>query len=101
MSESNTTLETTEAASSSESVAETALTDVVQAGEDLFSAVTGDTVDTKVAGYINDGAMLATSALSLLGRTVSADANVVNTGLLSILKGVTAIVKGFKTKAAE
>lgn len=75
------------------------VTDLIAAGEALYTEVSGGTVSTKAASNINDAGAVVSLVVNLAARNItSVDVAGIVGGLVSVVNGVTTIVTAAKTK---
>lgn len=75
------------------------VTDLITAGEGLFTAVSGGEVSAKAAANINDAGAVVSLIVSLAARNITAvDVAGIVSGLTTTVTGITEVVTAVKTK---
>lgn len=77
------------------------VSDLISAGESVFTAISGSEVSEKVASNVNDAGAVVSLVVSLVARNVtSVDVSGIVSGLTTTLEGVAEVITAAKTKTA-
>lgn len=75
--------------------------DLITAGENLYTEIAGSDISTTVAANINDAGTVLSLVVSLASRNItSVDVDGIVTGATEVITGVTTVIKSAKKQTA-